>query len=320
VADFSQIVTFSGPAYVAVVEDVWSRYCLGHAVRATKTVDLVLAALEMAIWRRGEMQAAGAVHHSDHGQYTSFAFSRRLVQAGLHPSMGSVGDALDAMCESLIGTLKIERLDRRTYRSVDDVATDVFDWIESWYNRRRRHTSLGMISPLEYESQHHKGIPSPTREPQYPRFGRVAFLDSGCLGCGVDVVQFKFDRRQHAETRVASPAVVEDLDVFEDRVRELDPGLPAAGVEQFDLRPRPERLDHRVVIAVTNRSHRGEQPRLPRPVGERPGGELGAVIGMDDRRHRSHQGGAMPLKPRPLPKTRLASRYRRYSSEKNYFR
>lgn len=160
VADFSQVVTFSGPAYIAVVEDAWSRHCLGHAVRATKTVDMVLAALEMAIWRRGEMQAAGAIHHSDRGsQYTSFAFSRRLVEAGLQPSMGSVGDALDnAMCESLIGTLKVERLDRSAYRSVDDVATDVFDWIETWYNRRRRHTSLGMISPLEYESQHYEGV------------------------------------------------------------------------------------------------------------------------------------------------------------------
>ena len=93
-------------------------------------------------------------------QYTSFAFSRRLVEAGLHPSMGSAGDALDnAMCESLIGTLKIEPLDRRAYRSVDDVATDVFDWIETWHNRRRRHTSLDMISPLEFEGQHHQGVP-----------------------------------------------------------------------------------------------------------------------------------------------------------------
>jgi putative transposase len=97
-------------------------------------------------------------------QYTSFAFSRRLVEAGLHPSKGSVGDALDnAMCESLIGTLKIERLDRRAYRTVDDVATDVFDWIESWYNRRRRHTSLDMLSPLEYESQHYDGVAATNR-------------------------------------------------------------------------------------------------------------------------------------------------------------
>ena len=70
--------------------------------------------------------------------------------------MGSVGDALDnAMCESLIGTLKIERLDRRAYRTVDEVATDVFEWIETWYNHRRKHSSLHMLSPLEYESQHY---------------------------------------------------------------------------------------------------------------------------------------------------------------------
>ncbi len=62
------------------------------------------------------------------------------------------------MCESLIGTLKIERLDRRACRTVDDVATDTFDWRETWYNRRRRHTSLGMLSPLEYESQHYDRI------------------------------------------------------------------------------------------------------------------------------------------------------------------
>ncbi len=161
VADFTQLTTWRGTAYVAVVADAFSRLCLGWSVRADKTVELVLEALDMAIWRRGQMRAAGAIHHSDQGsQYTSFAFTRRLAAEGIAASMGTVGDALDnAMCESLIGTLKIERLDRRAYRSVDDVATDVFDWIESWYNRRRRHTSLGMISPLEYESQHYEGVP-----------------------------------------------------------------------------------------------------------------------------------------------------------------
>src|SRR4051812_24112781 len=83
---------------------------------------------------------------------------------------------------------------------------------------------------------------------------------------------------------------VEDLDVLEDRVREFDPRLPAARVEQFDLHPRPERLDHRVVITVADRSHRREQAGLARAVGERPGGELGAVIGMD---HRAASGVAL---------------------------
>ena len=105
------------------------------------------------------MRAAGAIHHSDQGsQYTSFAFTRRLAAEGLVGSMGTVGDALDnAMCESLIGTMKIEKLNRQPWRSVEDVRAAVFEWIETWYNRRRRHSSLGYLSPLEFESQHHDG-------------------------------------------------------------------------------------------------------------------------------------------------------------------
>lgn len=159
VADFSQVTTWQGTAYVAVVADAYSRLCLGWSVRASKTVELVLEALDMAIWRRGQMRAAGAIHHSDQGsQYTSFAFTRRLAAEGLVGSMGTVGDALDnAMCESLIGTMKIEKLDRQSWRSVEDVRAAVFEWIETWYNRRRRHSSLGYLSPLEYESQHNDG-------------------------------------------------------------------------------------------------------------------------------------------------------------------
>jgi putative transposase len=159
VADFSHVTTWQGTAYVAVVADAFSRLCLGWSVRADKSVELVLEALDMAIWRRGQMQAAGAIHHSDQGsQYTSFAFTRRLAAEGLVGSMGTVGDALDnAMCESLLGTMKIEKLDRQSWRSVEDVRAAVFDWIETWYNRRRRHSSLGYLSPLEYESQHNDG-------------------------------------------------------------------------------------------------------------------------------------------------------------------
>ena len=159
VADFTQLTTWSGTAYIAVIADAYSRLCLGWSVRADKTVELVLEALDMAIWRRGQMRTAGAIHHSDQGsQYTSFAFTRRLAAEGLVGSMGTVGDALDnAMCESLIGKMKIEKLDRQPWRSVGDVRAAVFDWIERWYNRRRRHSSLGYLSPLEYESQHYDG-------------------------------------------------------------------------------------------------------------------------------------------------------------------
>jgi putative transposase len=159
VADFTQLTTWTGTCYIAVVADAYSRLCLGWSVRADKTVELVLETLDMAIWRRGQMRASGAVHHSDQGsQYTSFAFTKRLAAEGIVASMGSVGDALDnAMCESLIGTMKIEKLDRQPWRSVEDVRAGVFDWIETWYNRRRRHSSLGYLSPLEYESQHYDG-------------------------------------------------------------------------------------------------------------------------------------------------------------------
>jgi len=92
------------------------------------------------------------------GQYTSFAFTRRLKDAGITPSMGTVGDALDnAMCESLIGSMKIELLNRQPWKTIDDVTIAVFEWLEAWYNRRRRHSALGYISPLEYEDQHHDG-------------------------------------------------------------------------------------------------------------------------------------------------------------------
>lgn len=159
IADFTQVATWQGVAYIAVVADAWSRLCLGWQVRPDKTSSLVIDALEMAIWRRGRQAARGAVHHSDHGsQYTSLAFTRRLQSAGLTASMGTVGDALDnAMCESLIGTMKTELLNRATWKTVDDVSTSIFHWIEAWYNRRRRHSSLGMLSPLEYEGQHHDG-------------------------------------------------------------------------------------------------------------------------------------------------------------------
>jgi putative transposase len=159
VADFTQLTTWQGVAYLAVIADAYSRLCLGWSVRPDKTVELVLEALDMAIWRRGQLRACGAVHHSDQGsQYTSFAFTRRLAAEGIVASMGTVGDALDnAMCESLIGSLKSERLNRQAWRSVDDVRAAVFEWIEPWYNRRRRHSSLGYLSPLEYESQHYDG-------------------------------------------------------------------------------------------------------------------------------------------------------------------
>ena len=91
-------------------------------------------------------------------QYTADAFAEACRALHIRQSMGRAGSALDnAMCESLIGTIKIEKLDRQSWHSVEDVRAAVFEWIERWYNRRRRHSSLGYLSPLEYESQHYDG-------------------------------------------------------------------------------------------------------------------------------------------------------------------
>lgn len=133
--------------------------CLGWSVRADKTVELALEALDMAIWRRGQMRAAGAVHHSDQGsQYTSFAFTRRLAAEGPRREHGHRRRRpRQRDVRNLIGTMKIEKLNRQPWRSVEDVRAAVFEWIETWYNRRRRHSSLGYLSPLEFESQHYDG-------------------------------------------------------------------------------------------------------------------------------------------------------------------
>ncbi len=111
---------------------------------------LVLDALDMALWRR---RPDDVVHHSDQGaQYTSIAFGARCREAGVRPSVGSVGDCYDnALCESFFATLECELLDRRRFRSQADARMAVFSFIEGWYNPRRRHSALGYLSPVEYE-------------------------------------------------------------------------------------------------------------------------------------------------------------------------
>jgi putative transposase len=114
--------------------------------------ELVLEALDMALVQR---LPKDVIHHSDHGsQYTSLAFGRRCELMGVRPSLGSVGDAYDnAMCESFFGTLEAELLDRYTFRSQVDARMALFRYIKAWYNPRRRHSSLGYRSPVEFERQ-----------------------------------------------------------------------------------------------------------------------------------------------------------------------
>jgi len=150
VADITYIPTWAGFLYLAIVLDVCSRRIVGWAMGTSLATDLVVDALNMAI---GQRRPTAVIHHSDQGcQYTSVQFGRRCREVGVRPSMGSVGDAYDnAMAESFFATLECELLDRRRFQSQAEAKLAVFDWIEGWYNPRRRHSALGRVSPLTYE-------------------------------------------------------------------------------------------------------------------------------------------------------------------------
>ncbi len=152
VADITYIPTWAGFLYLAVVVDAWSRRVIGWAMDAHLRTELVLAALDMAVQQR---QPADVIHHSDQGcQYTSIAFGLRCRAAGVRPSMGSVGDAYDnALCESFFATLECELLDRQRFTTQAEARLAVFDFIEGWYNPRRRHSALDYLSPMAYEKR-----------------------------------------------------------------------------------------------------------------------------------------------------------------------
>jgi putative transposase len=153
VADITYVPTWSGFLYLAVVVDAWSRRVVGWAMANHLRSELVLEALNMAL---GQRRASGVIHHSDQGcQYTSIAFGLRCRGAGVQPSMGSVGDCYDnAMAESFFATLECELLDRVRFRAQAEARIAIFDFIEGFYNPSRRHSSLGYLSPNEFERQH----------------------------------------------------------------------------------------------------------------------------------------------------------------------
>ena len=155
VADITQVPTWAGWLYLAVVLDVWSRRIVGWAMAPRMPTELVGGALAMAINRR---QPKGPViHHSDQGsQYTSLEFGRRCREAGVVQSMGAVGDAYDnAMCESFFATLECELLARQSFRTVPEARREVFRFIEGFYNTRRLHSALGYQSPANFEELNH---------------------------------------------------------------------------------------------------------------------------------------------------------------------
>ena len=153
VADITYIPTWAGFLYLAVVLDVWSRRVVGWSMATHLRPELVLDALNMATWQR---RPECVIHHSDQGtQYTSIAFGLRCNDVGVRPSMGSVGDAYDnAMCESFFATLECELLDRQRFRTQAEAKMAVFDFIEGFYNPRRRHSALGQLSPINFERRH----------------------------------------------------------------------------------------------------------------------------------------------------------------------
>ena len=152
VADITYGPTATGFLYLAVVLDAFSRRIVGWAMASHLRSELVLDALEMAVAQR---KPRDVIHHSDQGsQYTSLAFGNRCREAGVRPSMGSVGDAYDnAMAESFFSTLECDLLVRRRFRSRAEARMACFSYIEGFYNPLRRHSALGYSSPVIYEQE-----------------------------------------------------------------------------------------------------------------------------------------------------------------------
>jgi putative transposase len=150
-ADITYVNTEEGFLYLAFVLDAYSRRLVGWAMESHLRTELVVDALEMAVWRR--KPAPGLIHHSDRGvQYTALSFGKRLEQVGIVPSMGRVGSALDnVLSESFVATLKAELVSRAKFPSRETARVAIFEYLEAFYNRTRIHSSLGYRSPADFE-------------------------------------------------------------------------------------------------------------------------------------------------------------------------
>ncbi|MFD1522925.1 IS3 family transposase [Pseudonocardia yunnanensis] len=163
VSDITQHLTDEGWAYCAVILDVYSRSrrVIGYSIAEHARTELITNALTMACQRRHPTPGR-IVFHSDHGaHYTSWAFTTQLAAAGLHASMGTVGERYDnALAESFFATLQTELLDRRPWHHRHHLEQAIFEWIETWYNPRRRHSALDYHSPNDYEQAHTQAAPA----------------------------------------------------------------------------------------------------------------------------------------------------------------
>ena len=165
VADITYLPTWRGFLYLAVILDAYSRRVVGWAMADHLRAELVVDALEMALWTR--RPCPGLIHHSDHGsQYTSLAFGGRCREAGIAISMGSVGDCYDnSLAESFFATLECELVARSRWRTRAEARMAVFDFIEGFYNPRRRHSALAYLSPAEYERRSQPPLSCPSDHP-----------------------------------------------------------------------------------------------------------------------------------------------------------
>jgi putative transposase len=157
-ADITYVPTREGFLYLAFILDTHSRRIVGWSMASRMRTELVVDALEMAVWRR--KPSAGLVHHSDRGaQYTAISFGRRLEEVGIIASMGRTGSALDnAMAESFVATLKTELVHRQRFPDREVARSAIFEYLEAFYNRRRLHSALSYQSPMSYEEATMKGV------------------------------------------------------------------------------------------------------------------------------------------------------------------
>ena len=164
VSDFTYVATWQGFAYVAFVIDVFARRIVGWRVSTTAQAGFVLDALEQAVHERRPLQGGGLVHHSDRGsQYLAIRYTERLAEAGIEPSVGSVGDSYDnALAETVIGLFKTEVIHPRgPWRSREAVEFATLEWVE-WFNHRRLLEPIGNIPPAEAEARYYdqaRGLP-----------------------------------------------------------------------------------------------------------------------------------------------------------------
>ena len=163
VSDFTYVATWTGFVYVAFIIDVYARRIVGWRVSRTAHTGFVLDALEQALHERRPARRAGLVHHSDRGsQYLSIKYTERLADAGIEPSVGSVGDSYDnALAETINGLYKAEVIHRRgPWRSFEDVEFATVEWVD-WFNHRRLLEPIGNIPPAEAEDRYYAMLEQP---------------------------------------------------------------------------------------------------------------------------------------------------------------